>query len=409
MHVIFLAPHFPAGQRRFVKGLKNVGARVTGICDAPLERLDDETKSLLDGYEYVPTVGDEEAVYHAVRRIQERGPWVHHFEATIESHMLVCARVRERTGIPGLLYDVVERCRDKFLMKNYLRERGIPCARNAAISSASEARQFIQEVGFPVILKPRGGAGAHDTYRLDDARQLAAAIAETGLEQGGRSFVMEEFITGHEGFYDTLTVGGKVVFEAVNHYYPNVLEAMRTREVSPMIVTTNRLDASGYKELKIFGKKVIELMGIVTSPTHMEWFYGPKGLAFSEIGARPPGVNYWDVYNSVLNHDLYTEWARAICWGDTWGLDKPDRMAGGLLAIRPTRDGRVQGYQGVDEVQRRYGQHIVKMYLPPLGQGTQPIEAGYLANAYLYVRHPDFDACKEMMDDIGRTIVMRAG
>ena len=28
MHVIFLAPHFPAGQRRFVKGLKNVGARV---------------------------------------------------------------------------------------------------------------------------------------------------------------------------------------------------------------------------------------------------------------------------------------------------------------------------------------------------------------------------------------------
>jgi hypothetical protein len=53
-------------------------------------------------------------------------------------------------------------------------------------------------------------------------------------------------------------------------------------------------------------------------------------------------------------------------------------------------------------VQRRYGNHIVKMYLPPLGQGTQPIEAGYLANAYLYVRHPDFDACKEMMDDIGR-------
>jgi hypothetical protein len=206
MHVIFLAPHFPAGQRRFVTGLKNVGARVTGICDAPLERLDDETKSLLDGYEYVPTVGDEEAVYHAVRPdpgARAVGPPLRGDDR--EPHAQLRARARAH-GIPGLLYEVVERCRDKFLMKNYLRERGIPCARNAAISSASEARQFVQEVGYPVILKPRGGAGAHDTYRLDDARQLAAAIAETGLEQGGRSFVMEEFITGHEGFYDTLTV-----------------------------------------------------------------------------------------------------------------------------------------------------------------------------------------------------------
>ena len=41
---------------------------------------------------------------------------------------------------------------------------------------------------------------------------------------------------------------------------------------------------------------MIELLGIETSATHMEWFYGPKGLKFSEIGARPPGVGQWDLY-----------------------------------------------------------------------------------------------------------------
>ena len=53
MHVIFLAPHFPANQRRFVQGLKNVGARVTGIGDVPVGAIGEGLRSLLDGYEEV--------------------------------------------------------------------------------------------------------------------------------------------------------------------------------------------------------------------------------------------------------------------------------------------------------------------------------------------------------------------
>ena len=44
MHVILLAPHFPAGQRRFLRALKAVGAGVTGIVDAPLEAIDHEIR-----------------------------------------------------------------------------------------------------------------------------------------------------------------------------------------------------------------------------------------------------------------------------------------------------------------------------------------------------------------------------
>ncbi len=407
MHVIFLAPHFPAGQRRFVQGLKNVGARVTGIGDAPVDRLPHDVRDMLDGYEYVRHIGDEEALFAAVQRIQARGPWVHHFEATIESHMLVAARVRERAGIPGLSYEVVERCRDKFLMKQFLRERGVPSARNAAVTTAADAKSFVQEVGFPVILKPRDGAGAHATYKLDDEGDLARALAETGLDRAERYFTMEEFIVGHEGFFDTLSINGRVVFEAISHYYPGVLEAMRDRSHSPYIVTTNRLDEEGYGELRAFGRKVITDLGIGTSATHMEWFFGPKGLSFSEIGARPPGVNFWDVYCQAAGFDLYTEWARAICWGDTWIPDVP-RGCAGVLSIRPDRDGIVQGYSGMDEVQARWGQYIFKSHLPPVGSRTQGIEGGYLANAWVYARHPDYDGCRAMMDDIGRTLRMYA-
>ena len=39
----------------------------------------------------------------------------------------------------------------------------------------------------------------------------------------------------------------------------------------------------------------------------MEWFYGPKGLSFSEIGARPPGCRLWDLYNFANDFDIYTD------------------------------------------------------------------------------------------------------
>ncbi|MFZ5475330.1 MAG: ATP-grasp domain-containing protein [Myxococcota bacterium] len=401
MHVLFLAPHFPANQRQFVRALHAVGARVTGIGDAPLDQLDGEIKSWLHGYEYVPNVTDEGAVLAAVRRVQKR-EWVDRLEATIEAHMYTAAKVRELTSIPGLSYEQVTLCRDKFVMKQYLRKHGIPCARNAAVSSIEDARRFVEEVGFPVILKPRDGAGAAGTHKCDDWEGLKRALAEEGLGHPRANLALEEFISGHEGFYDTLTVNGQVVFESVSHYYPNVLDAMRNRWITPYIVVTNRIDAPGYDELKVFGRKVIGELGLGTTPTHMEWFYGPKGLSFSEIGARPPGVRFWDLYCWANDFDLYGEWARALVHGECH--PRPSRRySAALISLRPSQDGRITGYSGLDEVQRACGQWIGEVHLPAIGARTAEVGAGYMGHGWMHVRHPDYDECRKICDFIGQT------
>ena len=97
------------------------------------------------------------------------------------------------------------------------------------------------------------------------------------------------------------------------------------------------------------GQKVIEALGITTSPTHMEWFFGPKGLKFSEIGCRPPGVGVWDLYAAANDFDIYREWAMAIVHGRT-GQPPSRRYAAGMINLRPDRDGRITAYEGVDEV-----------------------------------------------------------
>ncbi|MDX1500448.1 MAG: ATP-grasp domain-containing protein [Woeseiaceae bacterium] len=405
MNVIFIEPSFPYNQREFVRGLANVGANVIGIGERPVSSLSGELKNWLGDYVQVGSVVHEPTLLEAVKAVQGK-LWVDRLEATVEAHILPAAHVREATGIPGTSAKTAYLCRDKPAMKEVLRDAGIPCAQSTRAESAEDAREFAAAVGFPLIIKPPSGAGASGTYRVRDADGLERVIRQCGLEHG-QHVAVEEFIEGHEGYIDTLTIGGRVAHEFITHYYPNVLEAMRERWISPQMVTTNRIDAPGYVEVREMTRRVIEILEIGTSATHMEWFFGPKGLKFSEIGCRPPGVGQWDVYNAANEFDLYTEWASAIVNGKI--RSKPSRRyAAGMIALRPDRDGRITGYSGLDEIGRKYDDCIVAAHLPDPGTPTQPVEAGYMANAWMRVRHPDYDALRGILDEIGETVHVHA-
>ncbi len=405
MNVIFIEPSFPYNQREFVRALKAAGAHVIGIGERPVEHLTDELKNWLGDYVQVPSVVHAGQLYDAVKAVQGK-MWVDRLEATIEAHVLAAATVREATGIPGTSKETTFLCRDKPAMKEVLRRAGVPCAMSTRAKSAEDALQFAREVGYPLIVKPVDGAGASGTHRVDDDGSLKRVLAHSGVEHGAE-VAIEEFIEGHEGFIDTITINGEVAHEFITHYYPNVLVAMRERWISPQMVTTNRIYEPGYEEVRALTRKVIQILGVGTSATHMEWFFGPKGMKFSEIGARPPGVGQWDVYNAANELDLYFEWASAIVHGRTH-KQPSRRFAAGMLALRPERDGHITGYSGVDEIQRRYGDCVVASHLPNPGTPTQPVEAGYMANAWVRARHPDYDELRRILNEMGETIRVHA-
>ncbi len=121
---------------------------------------------------------------------------------------MAAAQTRENCTIPGTSVRTAWLCRDKPSMKDALRAAGIPTAASAAVTSAAEVHEFVAAIGFPIILKPRTGAGALDTVQgRRRAAELDEALGRFG-GQGVESIAVEEFVEGHEGFYDTVSVNG---------------------------------------------------------------------------------------------------------------------------------------------------------------------------------------------------------
>jgi len=404
-HVVLLGPDLFSAFDDFARGLKEVGARVAGVGATPRTRLRAGLRRHLDHWRTVRSPFDAGGVVRAVRELA-RAHAVDRLEALDERLVETAAEARDQLGLPGLSVSAARLCRDKPAMKEALRAAGLPCADSAAVCSLAELGAFAERVGLPLVVKPRAGLGSLRTFRVESAAELERAGRELGLARG-ESAAVEEFVSGHEGFYDTLVVEGAPVCEFVSHYYPTVLEALSDRRVAPQIVATNRVERASYDELRRTGRRVLEALGIGCGATHMEWFFGERGLKVSEIGARPPGERIWDLYCVGNDLDLYREWARSVALGRVEA--RPSRrLATGSVQIRPDRDGRVVAVRGLGRVRERFGRWIWAQEIPRPGRRTVPIEKGYLANAWLRLRHPDYDRLREMLDDIGRTLELRA-
>ena len=105
--------------------------------------------------------------------------------------------------------------------------------------------------------------------------------------------------------------------------------------------------------------------------------------------------------------DIYREWAMLIVHGHP-SQTPSRRFSAGIVTLRPEADGRITGYEGLDAIDERHGEWLLDTHLPPPGTPTQPIEAGYMANAWMRFKHPDYDELRRILDDVGRTVRVRA-
>ncbi|MBL8857623.1 MAG: ATP-grasp domain-containing protein [Planctomycetes bacterium] len=401
MHVLFLAPDTNVYNLRFVDALKRAGARVSGVGHTPAAKLRNHLKARLDRYEQARSLLDDSEILKFARQIDSASK-LERIETIDEPFVVGAARLREALAVPGLSVARAVLCRDKAAMKDALRARDIPCAASTAAIDREAVITFAEREGYPLVIKPREGFGTLDTFRVENRRELDAALERLRPSET-RALIVEEFIDGHEGFYDTITAGTQIAHRFIGHYYPSCLAALQDRAISPQIAVTNRTALETYAELHEVAARVNAALGLENTATHMEWFFGSKGLKVSEIGARPAGERIWDMHAAGNEFDLYLSWAQAVLHGRAEGTPS-QKYATGSVQIRPPKDGRYGGHRGIEIVQRTLAGSIIESEIPPRGAPTQPLERGWHQNTWFRLKDENYDRLREKLDFLARTV-----
>lgn len=390
--------------QQFTRGLAEVGATVLGVGDTPPSELSPAVRGALSDYLHVPSALDEADV---TRRLEAwlRGRSVDRVETNWEPLTLLAADLRARWGLPGMRRDAVLGFRDKVLMRERLAAAGIRVPRSARIRTVREAWEAAERIGLPVIFKPVAGAGSADTWSARTTAELDAVLRRTAHVPEAS---LEELVEGDEHTYETICVEGVPQLEGCTRYHPNVLDARRNEWISPIILTLRDRTSAELAGAVAMGRRALEVLGMDTGFTHMEWFRTRSGEAvFGEIACRSPGASMVDLMNYAGDVDLFREWARGVVHGRI-ECAREQRYHAAIVFKRARGQGRIAAIEGLDRFRARHDAHIARIDLLPIGAPRRDWQQTFLSDGNLVVRHPDRATALAMAEEAARTIHLHA-
>ena len=405
MKVVFIQPAYPVEQQEFCRGLAEVGATVIGVGSGPLAQQPSRIHRYLSAWVDAGNLLDLEG---AARRIAAKvgSVGVDRVESLWEPTVELAARVRELLGVPGMSVDTAMGFRDKQIMTDRARAAGVRVPHSFRVKTAKEAWAAVEQIGFPVILKPIAGAGSADTFRCNDEDAFAQALAKT---RHVAEAIVAEFIEGEEFTCDCVVIDNKPVFESITQYFPRPLIARSEHWISPAQMTYRdpyRPDLIGGIEMS---RKVIAGLQLGTGFTHMEWYRTKKGeIVFGEIGARNGGGHLVDMMNWSNDADIYREWARSVCW-KSFEANVQRNFFVGMVFKRALGNGRIKAKVGVEEATSRCGRWLITEQLLPIGAQRRDWKQTLVSDGFAAMRHPDEQAVKAMMDVWVRDVRLFAG
>ncbi|MFF2539488.1 ATP-grasp domain-containing protein [Streptomyces cyaneofuscatus] len=206
--------------------------------------------------------------------------------------------------------EAVANCRDKLRTRTVLEAAGLPVPRFALATSVDEAVAEASRIGYPVVVKPRDGAGAFGVRCCTGEAEVREAFGALGafLPDGLSGALIEEYVDGPEFAVQTLTRGGATqvlsvfrqhttpppVFVELGYDHPSGLETARREELDTLL--RNALDALGLRDWI----------------SHTQVRLGADGFRVIEVNARRPGGRLVEMTTAVSGIDMVEAATRQV-------------------------------------------------------------------------------------------------
>lgn len=228
-----------------------------------------------------------------------------------EYDMVRVAALRETIGLPGQSVESATAFRNKAVMKDCMAASNIPTAHYQRLALPTDLLGFIEQHGYPVVVKPVDAAGSRGVSVLADEQDLGAFLSDPPT----RPYMAETFVKGRMYHVNGLLRNGAYEFIAPYRYINSSLDYQKHGCYGSV---TMRPDSELAARLIDFCKHVIAALP-PTDPLafHAEIFCADDGkLLLNEIASRTAGSLIIELIEHDYGFNLSRSWVRAQC-----GLD----------------------------------------------------------------------------------------
>lgn len=403
--VVYVAPNYTENAVKFLEKLAVIpDIRLGLISQEPLSFLKTELQKCILEFEQIADVFSYDLLLGAAKKLIEKQGSIFRLFGAVEQVQVPAALVREQLGISGMSSETMKNFRDKSRMKNLFRAAGIPCASHCLATDRTEVFEFAEKTGFPLVIKPNDGAASQSTYMVNELSDLETVLGKWEVSTS-KPMLAEEFILGTEHSFDTFSLDGKHLFHSITNYYPNPLKVISEPWIQWQVVLPREVEAPEYDDIRTAAYRALDVLGMETGITHMEWFRRQDGsIAISEVAARPPGAQFTTLISRATDMDCINAWARLMIFGE---FEVPQRKyATGAAYLRGQGTGKVSHVTGLDIIGNELGHLVTDAKIPEKGQ-----EKGltYEGEGYIIVRHEDTRVVKLALEKIVSTVRVHLG
>jgi [lysine-biosynthesis-protein LysW]--L-2-aminoadipate ligase len=140
--------------------------------------------------------------------------------AVSQSQALAALRILNDRGVPTInRYEVVQTCGDKLATSSALVRAGLPIPRCKIAFTPQSALTAIEELGYPVVLKPAIGSWGRLLAKVND-REAAEALLEHKETLGGPQhhiYYIQEYVDKPARDIRSFVVGGETICAIYRH------------------------------------------------------------------------------------------------------------------------------------------------------------------------------------------------
>lgn len=293
----------------------------------------DALTTVPEGAAAVTVLEDYSTADEAVQALSNRFGHPVRIIARSEYDLMTAAELRHKFGAGGDRPEDVLPFRDKLIMGTQVAAAGIDVPTMAEVIRIEDITEFAENHGFPVIVKPRLGAGSRDVAVVRSPAELSQ-VADLSAEP----YMVQRYCPDPVGHIDGVWTGTDLGPWRASLYVDSCLSFATGGKTLGSVEIDNPALLS---EIGHFTAAVCKaLSGGRPQVFHLEYFLGhtPDGftrITFLEIASRVGGTEIAYIWRDLHGYDLLGA-ALDIQMGQAPSAHEfPDNVFGGFLVIRP--------------------------------------------------------------------------